>query len=405
MPYVVDAWAHLEADTSNQRDQGHEAAFRRWYRETTLPRTRTALMLSAIIITGISAVDLALLPQAAPLTALVRAVIMLPALLLMVMSLDRPALRPWSEAILFGGIVLVGWSSIAVGAIDARNGLPPVHTPGLVLVLIYAYQFIGLSFRLTLGAAGLITAAYFAAILAAGAPAYAAFVNMLFVAGANAVGAVQCHANWQAGRNTYRQTLRMREHAMRDALTSVANRRAIEQHSAALWLEMQRRHGALGIYMVDIDCFKQFNDTYGHQAGDECLRRVAACLSGVVRRPLDMVGRFGGEEFVVILADPRHSYVHLAAERICEAVSGLNQAHASSPVAGHVTVSVGATCVRPGVDCDSIADAIQLADQALYEAKDQGRDRYVFRYPVPAESAVTSATPHRSTDRLTSAGI
>ncbi len=388
MPYVVNAWAPTEAVTRDAADPIDEPAFQRWYRERTLPRTRTALILSAAIITAICLVDLALLPGAAPLTALVRACVMLPAVLIMLISLDRPALRHWSEHILFGGIVLIGWSSIVVGAIDARNGLPPVHTPGLVLILIYAYQFIGLSFRRTLAAGALITGLYVAAVLASGALGYTTVISMLFVAGANAIGAVQCHANWQAGRHTFMDSRRIEAQAMRDSLTGVANRRALDLHAASMWREMQRREGRLGVYLIDVDCFKQYNDTYGHQAGDQCLRRVALAVREVVRRPLDIAGRFGGEEFVVFLADPQPSYLALGAELLCDNVAALEIPHRSSTVAPCVTASVGAACVRPGIDCTSIEEALSIADKALYEAKSQGRNRFVVGEPAlpPAET-------------------
>lgn len=130
--------------------------------------------------------------------------------------------------------------------------------------------------------------------------------------------------------------------------------------------------------LVDIDHFKAFNDYYGHQAGDECLRQVARCLTRSARRPLDVTARYGGEEFAIILYDARRDHVEEAARRIQAGIEALAIKHPASPTAAkQLTVSIGAASVEPVVGRSHFG-FIQLADEALYEAKERGRDCVVI---------------------------
>lgn len=171
--------------------------------------------------------------------------------------------------------------------------------------------------------------------------------------------------------------------ALKDGLTQIANRRAFD---AALQREMARarREGTfVSLLMLDVDHFKKFNDNYGHQAGDACLRRIASAISSQVTRPTDLPARYGGEEFVVMLpATSPHGLVTIA-ERIREAVVALQIEHAYSGE-GFVTVSIGGATLSPGsLDADP-GSLIAAADKALYEAKNEGRNRFKFHLSLVA---------------------
>jgi diguanylate cyclase (GGDEF)-like protein len=141
---------------------------------------------------------------------------------------------------------------------------------------------------------------------------------------------------------------------------------------------MAQREGAtVALLLVDIDFFKRFNDRHGHQAGDECLKAVAAALARSARRPLDFTARYGGEEFALILYDPTRQYLQEIATRIHANVASLGIPHGDSEVAPAVTVSVGIAHVVPTLERSS-AGFIQFADEALYEAKAKGRNRSVY---------------------------
>jgi len=161
-----------------------------------------------------------------------------------------------------------------------------------------------------------------------------------------------------------------------DALTGLANRRAFDLGLAE---EVSRatRHGVpLALLLVDIDHFKRYNDHYGHPAGDECLRRVAAALHECAARPADLVARLGGEEFALLLPHQSSEGALALAERCVQAVDAAAIAHGSSPVAPFVTVSVGVAQLRSGASQDPAA-LLAAADAALYQAKQRGRHRAI----------------------------
>ena len=156
-----------------------------------------------------------------------------------------------------------------------------------------------------------------------------------------------------------------------DALTGLANRRAFDQRLAEEVSRAARHHVPLALLVVDIDHFKAYNDHYGHPAGDACLRQVAAVLRECAGRPIDLVARLGGEEFAVLLPHQGSADAIQVAERCLRAVEAAAIAHAGSPVAPHVTVSVGvAQSINPQRDGAAL---LASADAALYVAKRQGR--------------------------------
>jgi diguanylate cyclase (GGDEF)-like protein len=171
------------------------------------------------------------------------------------------------------------------------------------------------------------------------------------------------------------------------------NRAAFEDQIRRVWQQAQRDRQTVAVIMIDIDCFKSYNDRYGHIAGDDCLRRVSVALRDAARRrPLDFVARYGGEELIAVLYGADKSYGESISRSLLAAVRELRIPHANSQTQPYVTVSVGVV----SVDAYRVAShdvAIELADQALYAAKHQGRDRYVVAEPAaqrvdPAETAV-----------------
>ena len=135
-----------------------------------------------------------------------------------------------------------------------------------------------------------------------------------------------------------------------------------------------REHRPIALLFADIDHFKAYNDRYGHQAGDEAMKAVATVLTQFARRPLDLVARYGGEEFAIVLHDTTQAHAVQVAEQLLEAVHGLGIPHQDSSAAPVLTISVGVACVQP-VARRSSSGLLQLADQALYAAKDAGRNR------------------------------
>lgn len=160
-----------------------------------------------------------------------------------------------------------------------------------------------------------------------------------------------------------------------DGLTDVANRRHFDETLVLEWRRAARTNAPLSLLMLDIDFFKAFNDSAGHQAGDECLRRVAQTLRDTLQRAADLVARYGGEEFAILLPETDEEHAQRLASLLRERVSALQIEHRSSPFA-HVTVSIGVASIVPSRDNGTGAQQLLgAADAALYEAKRQGRNR------------------------------
>ncbi len=161
-----------------------------------------------------------------------------------------------------------------------------------------------------------------------------------------------------------------------DGLTGIANRRSFDGALGRAWDRARRTNTALGVLMIDVDHFKRFNDSHGHQAGDEILRRIAQAVQGAVLRPDDVAARYGGEEFAIVLPLAEGEAARVVGERVRHNVRALAIPYPEAPN-GIVTVSVGVASARPepGLTEGTI---LATADQALYQAKHEGRDKVVL---------------------------
>lgn len=168
--------------------------------------------------------------------------------------------------------------------------------------------------------------------------------------------------------------------AMLDGLTQIPNRRYFDQYLQQEWNRAQRENQPISLVLADVDFFKAYNDTYGHQAGDACLIRIAKALRAALQRPGDLVARYGGEEFALVLPNTRVTGAVRVAEAIQTQIANLAWPHSSSLVQPQITLSLGITCLQPAAN-DALAAFLAQADQALYAAKQQGRDRYCIGYP------------------------
>ncbi len=177
-----------------------------------------------------------------------------------------------------------------------------------------------------------------------------------------------------------------------DTLTQIANRRRFDAALRQEWRRAARDEAPLSLVFCDIDYFKRFNDTYGHQAGDDCLVRVAQTMEETLNRPADLAARYGGEEFIALLVDTGEQGARLVAERIRERVEALGVEHRASSAARHLTVSLGVATIvpRPAIRPEDLVD---LADRALYAAKEGGRNRVAAAEHLPARPAGAKGAP------------
>ncbi len=160
-----------------------------------------------------------------------------------------------------------------------------------------------------------------------------------------------------------------------DGLTGIANRRRFDEFIEIEWKRAARERIPVAVVMMDLDHFKRYNVTLGHEAGDQILRRVGSALNAALRRPTDLAARYGGEEFIVALPNADEEGARVQAERLHEAIADLRIPHPDSVVGAFLTVSAGAASAIPPIGDSSPAALLAAADRAMYEAKRQGRNR------------------------------
>ena len=171
-----------------------------------------------------------------------------------------------------------------------------------------------------------------------------------------------------------------------DGLTELANRRRFDEVYEAEWKRAQRNGRPLSLALLDIDCFKQYNDMYGHPAGDRVLRAVARAAAGFMRRPLDLAARYGGEELALLMPDTYAGQARHLVDGVCRAIEQLAIAHSGSAVAPMLTASVGGATLSDAnrtagraAGWESAAQLLEAADRQLYQAKRAGRNQVMWR--------------------------
>lgn len=261
--------------------------------------------------------------------------------------------------------------AIAVAAMAARGQVELlIVMPAMVLSPFF---FLGLHFRPALACVALTIAAFADSALVFELPVTVLLRSCVFLV---ATAVVSAMAAWQIERQSRRSFLDGRllaQLAEHDALTGTKNRRVFDEQLTRLWLQAVDDRRPLAILLIDVDHFKDYNDRYGHQAGDVALQQVAKAVQAQIHRPLDLLSRYGGEEFAALLYDVDAAQSRDIAERIRLAVSALSIEHRGSRAARVVTISIGVAAIRPSADRGPLG-ALQLADEALYTAKVRGRN-------------------------------
>jgi len=288
-----------------------------------------------------------------------------------------PAWKRYYEAIAGGTIVLAGLASIYIIQQASLYGESYVLA-GAVLINLYACRFLGFRFQVGIALSVFLVAAHFAIGAWVGVPMRELAYMTVILAASTIIGTISSY-NWeQTLRMTFAEQKTLNELAQRDGLTRLYNRRIFDDYIQRVWRQARRDKVSVEVIFIDIDHFKVFNDLYGHQAGDDCLRRVAGCIAVAAKRPFDFSARYGGEEFVLVLYGPPHDYARSLPERLRQSVMELGIRHEGSRVASAITVSVGVAIADPSSG-RSMTGAIQAADEALYEAKQCGRNRVIFK--------------------------
>ncbi len=364
------------------RDAELENQFILNYRASARPWIRVSLVVALSTVLGFAIIDHVLLvgPRLVH-PDIWRFGLQLPLVLIMlVLTSPRWYVRWYQPAVQVAAPLFAAGTVLM--AIEATPEQLPLVAARLLLAAFYFYFMLGLTFGAAVRTNLILIGVYAGAALVGAIARNVAVYSLFVLFCANLIGGSGSYALEYANRRAFLERRRLSEVALHDGLTGLLNRAALEEQARGLWRHAQLARLPVSVLLIDIDHFKAYNDRYGHQAGDLCLRQVASAIRGsVARRPLDMVARYGGEEIIAILPGADRAHAADVAAAILKAVADLGIAHGASTTRPYVTVSVGVTTVDPGGEY-SHESAVRLADLALYTIKARGRDGWSFREPA-----------------------
>ena len=281
----------------------------------------------------------------------------------------------------------ISWSRVLVALYGIVSGVFVAESmvsgrldelTSMVIFVVAPYFFAGLLFRGALFVNTVTVMSFSIAAMFMGMPEGELLKALVILAITSVLCAIVCRDAERVSRRSFLETALLAEYGTRDGLSGLMNRAALDDHLLRVWQQALRDQRSLALLMIDIDHFKSYNDTHGHQAGDAALRAVAQVLKGFARRPLDTAARYGGEEFVIILYDLPRNSIETISEHVRAAVETSSISVGGSSARKPQTVSIGVALVTPMMD-RTPDGAIQLADQALYEAKRSGRNRVILK--------------------------
>lgn len=320
----------------------------------------------------------------------IRFALVLPSVLLLLFLIMRPAMARWQQSMLMLSTI-GGAAAFMLMAFFVSSPLGRIYVETLMLILIFGLSLLRMQFAYALACVCVIIVGASVAMLGLPFPGsrQGHLIDLMLIVFAALLCLVANYMIERSARGDYVQQrlLEFRQEDLEasnahlqqllrsDALTGIANRRHFDQRLTEEFRRAERGHYPLALLMLDIDAFKQYNDTYGHQAGDETLAKVAQTLAIFARRPGDVAARYGGEEFALILPGSSEENALSIAEEIVMNVFEQHLPHKSSRVSDRITVSIGVASVQPGIDVPEAALLVANADQALYFAKGAGRNR------------------------------
>ncbi len=375
-----------------------EAIFRTEYAEKSILQARIAAGIGILLYMLFGFRDLFLAPEIITAVWIIRYGIIMPVLVLvLVLTFIRP-LQKYILWMAMAAILAVGCGVFAVSSVMSRPLNYMIDT-GLIPIIIFACTVSRMRFYQAATCSLILFVTYqgFAFSTGANAPFFMgsepyqihqAFSFLVFI-----VIVISLFASYLLEyriRENFLQNMMLEEEGQRlrgltdvlqklsstDGLTGLYNRRHFMQAFDAEWRRCQREHRPLGLILMDIDYFKPFNDNYGHQPGDEVLKKVGAALQGVAKRGGEMAARYGGEEFIMLFPDQSLEGIKAVADKVNKVIANLQIPHDFSQVAKVVTCSVGAVTLFPNNET-TLKQVIERSDECLYAAKEGGRNGFV----------------------------
>jgi diguanylate cyclase (GGDEF)-like protein len=373
----VDAKTGLEIERLRFAPET-EAEFQTYFVQRSLARARWATAIYLALVAVVTAINMrgSMAPLADALQQpiyLLRLGVACPALVLILAATVIPELQRHYQWVTAIAVVVTGMSVMAISGITAAAGLPQFQM-GDVLVVVYATLFLGLLARPVVIVASALMLSFIGMGLYLGVSTDHLIFASSVVFATTLMSVLSALRMERLLRANFIENRLLNDIAERDGLTGLYNRRMFDNLTTRLWLQAQRDQAALQVIIVDIDHFKAYNDLYGHQAGDTCIRRVASIIARAAKRPLDFCARYGGEEFALVLYAPSGADPASLPEQIRRDIMSLDIPHANADGTRMLTVSIGSATAQPDTK-RSLAGLIQTADEALYRAKQLGRNR------------------------------
>ena len=376
---------HLSTLVAEQRRRGLsrlrftrfvEEQFRQHYAELNQAKVRPLLVLATLVMLATTVVGLAK-HHVSTVTAIFDLAVVLPLLAATLIASYQRERHVFFQPLLAASVLCVGLIMTSVTLRASLHGTPYFFAAQVAWIFA-VWLILGLLFWYAAAAALTISAAYAWGLLHWKFGYQEAMFESVMLLSVNAIGALCCFQLEATTRQAFRDKRILEDLAERDGLTGLYNRRAYNDYMERIWRQSRREESQLTVMLIDIDHFKSFNDLYGHQAGDDALKRVAEVIAMGAQRPLDFAARFGGEEFALVLYGQANDFGRDLPEHIRQRVHELAIPHAQSSAGKQLTVSIGVSIVSPGAE-RSLAGAVQMADEALYQAKEEGRNRVVVK--------------------------
>ena len=373
----IDAKTGLEIEQLRFAPEA-EAEFATYFIQRSLARARWATAIYLALVAVVTAINMrgSMAPLGEQLQQpiyLLRLGVACPALVLILAATVIPELQRHYQWITATAVIVTGMSVMAISGIAAAAGLPQFQM-GDVLVVVYATLFLGLLARPVV----LVASALMLSFIGIGWYLHVPTDHLIFassvVFATTLMSVLSALRMERLLRANFIENRLLNDIAERDGLSGLYNRRMFDNLTNRLWLQAQRNQDALQIILVDIDHFKAYNDLYGHQAGDTCIRRVSSIIARAAKRPLDFCARYGGEEFALVLYAPSGNDPTSLPEQIRRDIMALDIPHANADGTRMLTVSIGSATAQSDTK-RSLAGLIQTADEALYRAKKLGRNR------------------------------
>ena len=351
-------------------------SFPQYYVDRTLHVTRASIGTGLLLVIAITVIDVFVMPEAFIEQVLpLRITTMVVPLLGVLGATFLLSKRRWLPYLLLSVAVLIGFSSLYTSVIATQSDARMI-LGSTIFLTFNIYLVLGLNFWQSMTAGLSIFAVFLAFGFGFGAPSHEVTYGAFLLGASNLIGSYASYCLERNAREIFDGNEELKRLVRTDSLTGLYNRRTFDEHLAKVWKQARRDEKQIAIAIADIDHFKLYNDCYGTRDGDDCIKAVARTLEAAVGRPLDLVARYDGAAFAMVLYDPTPGFLDSLTRSLCHQVVDLDIEHKASEATPSVSLSVGAA-IADATGTMTPDQLLRQTDDALYEAKSQGRNQAV----------------------------